>query len=208
MISRLHYITQDLAQKTHWQQAEDACKGGVDWVQLRVKNADEVTWRSIALRTQDVCIKYGAKLIINDNAGLASEIMADGVHLGKSDLNAAKARQMLGESFIIGGTANTFEDIVGLAQADVDYIGLGPLRFTNTKQNLSPIVGLEGYKEISEKMKTAGIVIPVIGIGGVLPEDVAPMLKAGLYGAAVSSYINLADDPAAAANEFMLKLFY
>ncbi len=201
-ISRLHYITQDLAAKTHWEQAAIACAGGADWVQLRVKNASEEQWKTIALKTQEVCVKHGAKLIINDNAALALEILADGVHLGKTDMSPRDARNLLGENFIIGGTANTFEDVQALAGAKVDYIGYGPYRFTSTKENLSPIVGLEGYKKLVQRMKSEGIDIPVIGIGGVKEIDVKLLLQAGLYGVAVSSEINLAEDGAQVTANF------
>src|ERR1019366_3998093 len=145
-ISRLQYIT------TNPLDADKACKAGVDWIQLRVKNKTEEEWRALAVETLIVCRRYGAKLIINDNVFLAKEIKADGVHLGKEDQNPAEARLILGEKFIsgekfiIGGTANSLEDIHSLIESGVDYIGLGPFRFTTTKANLSPVLGLEGYR--------------------------------------------------------------
>jgi len=194
VISKLQYITQELTDQTHDQLAEDACRSGVDWVQLRVKNKSYKDLLEIAIKTKAICQKYKAKLIINDNVHLAKEVKADGVHLGKTDMDPAEARKIVGANFIIGGTANTFEDIERLAKTKVDYIGLGPFRFTSTKENLSPILGLEGYRTIIEMCDRSGITIPVISIGGIRPEDVRSLIETGVYGVAVSSAINLSED--------------
>jgi thiamine-phosphate pyrophosphorylase len=194
-ISKLHYITQDnIFGYTHAQLAEEVCMGGADWVQLRVKKKGYSEWKEIAEDVQRICKKYKARLIINDNVRIAKEISADGVHLGKSDLDIAEARKILGNSFIIGGTANDFMDIEKLAAAKVDYIGLGPFRFTKTKENLSPVLGLTGFKSIMQACKDNNINIPMIAIGGILTEDIASILKTGVYGVAVSSGINMSDD--------------
>jgi thiamine-phosphate pyrophosphorylase len=199
-ISKLHYIT------TSPEAAALACQGGVRWVQLRVKNVPYSTWKQLALDTQQVCRQYGATLLINDNPQLALEIGADGVHLGKQDMNPAEARTLLGPDFIIGGTANTFADIEQLVLAGVDYIGLGPFRFTTTKEKLSPILGLVGYADIFEQYRAAGFTTPVIGIGGVGLADVVPLLATGLHGVAVSGAIGGATDPAATAAHFIEEL--
>ncbi|HXB40871.1 MAG TPA: thiamine phosphate synthase [Bacteroidia bacterium] len=194
MISKLHYITQELPGKSHVQLAEEACASGVDWVQLRVKNKPYTDWKQIALETLAVCKKYKAKLIINDNVSLVKEIGADGVHLGKEDISIAEARKILGNNFIIGGTANTFEDIKVHAAAGVNYIGLGPFRFTSTKEKLSPILGTEGYKSINEKCKSANICIPIIAIGGITVNDISEILETSIYGVAVASVITNAEN--------------
>jgi thiamine-phosphate pyrophosphorylase len=190
-ISKLHYISQDgVWGFTHGQLAEEVCLGKADWVQLRAKKVGYQEWKEIALDTQIICKKYNAKLIINDNVRLAKEIKADGVHLGKSDTNPVEARKILGDEAIIGGTANTFIDIEKLAEAKVDYIGLGPFRFTNTKENLSPVLGIDGYQKIMQACADNKINIPVIAIGGIELEDIDSLLKTGVYGVAVSSAIN------------------
>jgi len=202
-INQLHYIT------TNPEAAELACQGGVRWVQLRVKNQPAATWKQLALDTQAVCRRYGAVLIINDNPALAREIGADGVHLGKEDMPPAEARKLLGSDFIIGGTANTFADIERHVAAGVDYIGLGPFRFTSTKEQLSPILGLAGYADIMGRCRAAGLTVPVIGIGGITLADVAGLHKTGLHGVAVSGAIGVAAEPAVAAAQFVesLKVF-
>lgn len=199
-INSLHYIT------ANPEAAELACQGGVRWVQLRVKKQPAAIWKQLALETQAVCRRHGATLIINDNPALAQEIGAEGVHLGQQDLPPDEARQMLGARFIVGGTANTFADVQRLAAAGVDYVGLGPFRFTTTKEKLSPILGLAGYTEIMQQCRAAGITVPVIGIGGVLLADVATLLETGLHGVAVSGAIGAAENPAAAAGQFVSEL--
>jgi thiamine-phosphate pyrophosphorylase len=202
MISKLHYITQELKDQSHSDLAESACLSGIDWVQLRIKNKSHNEQLKIAEQTKAICKKHSAKFIINDNVKLAKEITADGVHLGKTDMNPVEARQMLGDNFIIGGTANTFEDIEQLAKAQVDYIGLGPFRFTSTKENLSPILGLEGYKMIIQQCLQKGIKIPIISIGGIKSGDIKSLIETGVYGVAVSSAINLSENKIETIKEF------
>ena len=198
-ISKLHYIT---ANPAH---ADEACKGGVDWMQLRVKNKSEDEWKLIAREAKRICKMRGAKLIINDSVKLAKIIGADGVHLGKEDMPPDEARKLLGPDFIIGGTANTFEDIQRLTSLKVDYIGLGPFRFTQTKKNLSPLLGLKGYVELMKRCLDENIRVPIIAIGGIQLNDVDEILGTGIYGIAVSSAISEAADIAAAAGAFILK---
>jgi thiamine-phosphate pyrophosphorylase len=199
-ISALHYIT------TNPEAAELACKGGVRWVQLRVKNEPHAIWKQLALETQNVCRRYGARLLINDNPRLAQELGADGVHVGQADMPPAEAREMLGTKFIIGGTANTFADVQRLAVAGVDYVGLGPFRFTPTKENLSPILGLAGYTDIMRQCQAAGLTVPIIGIGGITLADVQALMATGLHGVAVSSAIGSAINPSEAAALFIKAL--
>lgn len=206
MISTFHYITQDVAGYTHQQLVELACKGGANWIQLRVKGKSYEDLLPIAKETKAICKKYHATFIINDNVQLAKEIEADGVHLGKEDMPVTEARKFLGKHFIIGGTANTFEDIKRLNAAGADYVGLGPYRFTTTKKILSPVLGLEGIRNIVQQCKAAGIHIPVIGIGGIKLEDMEMLMETGIHGVAVSSAINLAEDKAEVINRFLLLL--
>ena len=142
-------------------------------------------------------------LIINDNPALVHAIGADGVHLGKTDMAPTEARRLLGPDFIIGGTANTFADIEQLTAAGVNYIGLGPFRFTTTKQNLSPILGLAGYQALLAQVRAAGLAVPIVGIGGIVLADVPALLATGLHGVAVSGAITHAADPVAAATSFV-----
>lgn len=203
MISRLHYITQDVPGFSHTQLAELACKGGADWVQLRVKNKTHDEWFTIAQETKSICNKYGAKLIINDNAQIAKEISADGVHLGKEDMSPKEARKILGNNFIIGGSSNTMNEVKWLIENGVDYVGVGPYRFTTTREKLNPVLGLEGIKKIAKKIGTQ---IPMIAIGGIKLEDVESLMQTGIHGVAVSSAINLADEKSEMTLNFVSSL--
>ena len=201
MISRLHYITQDLPDFSHAQLAEFACKGGAYWVQLRVKNKSFDEWMKIAEETKLVCKKYGTKLIINDHVQIAKEIGADGVHLGKEDMNPKEARKILGNNFIIGGSSNTMDDVKWLMENGVDYIGVGPYRFTSTKENLNPILGLTGISNIITQLPNCPI--PIIAIGGIKLEDVELLMQTGIHGVAVSSAVNLAEDKSGMVKKFI-----
>jgi thiamine-phosphate pyrophosphorylase len=208
MISRLQYITQDIENVSHVQLVEEACKAGIDWIQLRLKNKSYEEWQTIAMESLAICRKFNAKLIINDNVALAKEIGADGVHVGKQDMPVAKAREILGPDFIIGGTANTFEDIKLHANAGADYIGLGPFRFTSTKEKLSPVLGLDGYKVNIQWCKQEQIPVPIIAIGGITVNDVEELVSAGVYGVAVASAITYAADKSKTTQTFMSHLEY
>lgn len=199
-ISKLHFITAD---PMH---AEEACKGGVDWIQLRVKHKNEDDWKMIAEETKAICKKYGARLIVNDSVKLAKLVGADGVHLGKEDMPPDEARKLLGPDFIIGGTANTFEDIARLGALKVDYIGLGPFRYTQTKANLSPLLGVQGYLDLMKLCVLERINVPVIAIGGIKLNDVDEILATGVYGIAVSSAISHSGDVTATARAFIRKI--
>ncbi|MEO8759797.1 MAG: thiamine phosphate synthase [Bacteroidia bacterium] len=207
MISRLHYITQDVAGKTHLDLIKESCEAGVDWVQLRLKDKPYEEWKTIASAALLICNKHNAKLIINDNVALAKEIGAHGVHLGKQDMPTDKAREILGADCIIGGTANTFEDVKMHAASGVDYIGLGPFRYTSTKANLSPILGLDGYQIITNWCKQENISTPIIAIGGIVATDVEGLFNTGVYGVAVASAITHAENKKETVQEFMTKLF-
>lgn len=199
-ISKLHFIT------TNAVDAEKACKGGADWIQLRVKDKSPEEWKAIAIETKTVCRKNNAKLIINDNVQLASEIGADGVHLGKEDMSPDKARMILGTDHIIGGTANTWDDIKMLAKLKVDYIGLGPYHYTKTKAKLSPILGLEGYVNLVKHCTLEKISLPIIAVGGIQLNDVNIILKTGVFGVAVSSAISGSDNIETETTKFLREI--
>jgi thiamine-phosphate pyrophosphorylase len=203
MISKFHYITQDLPDFSHAELAELACKGGADWIQLRVKGKSYDEWLRIARETKLICLKYEAKLIINDNVQIAKEIRADGVHLGKDDMRPKEARKILGNNFIIGGSTNTMNDVRQMMDDGCDYIGIGPFRFTSTKEKLNPVLGLDGIKKIAEQF---GNKIPMIAIGGIKWEDVESLMRTGIHGVAVSSAINLAENKTAETKRFLASL--
>ena len=208
MIEKLHYITQSLNGKSHSEMAEVACQSGIRWVQLRMKDVSFNHYLDEAKKTRNICRKYGAKLIINDQVEIAQNVNADGVHLGKMDMTPAEARMFLGSKYIIGGTANTLEDVLNLHQQGVDYVGLGPFRFTTTKKNLSPVLGLEGYRSIIRSLLKNDIEIPVIAIGGILTKDIKEILKTGIHGVAIASLINRSENITNAIQKIIKELEY
>ena len=172
-----------------------ALEGGITWVQLRMKDAPDADFLRIGKEAGRLCRQYGATFIIDDRVELVREVEADGVHLGKKDMPVAEARRLLGNDVIIGGTANTFEDIEALFRASANYIGCGPFRFTTTKEGLSPTLGLDGYRDIMQRVRQAGIDIPVVAIGGITAEDVPDIMQTGIAGIALSGAILRADKP-------------
>lgn len=174
-----------------------ALDGGCRWVQLRMKNATVDEIRPVALEAQRMCREAGATFIIDDHVELVKEIHADGVHLGKNDMPVAEARKILGTDFIIGGTANTFEDVKMHYEAGANYIGCGPFRFTTTKEKLSPVLGLDGYREVVGQMRAHNIDLPIVAIGGITAEDIPAIMQTGVTGIALSGTVLRAEDPVA-----------
>ncbi len=193
--SRIQFITHYTEKYSYLDSVRIALEGGCQWIQLRIKDTSVEEIRPIALKVKELCAEYDAIFIVDDHVELVREIKADGVHLGKTDMPVEEARQILNEDFLIGGTANTFEDIQKLHHAGADYIGCGPFRYTTTKKKLSPLLGLEGYKKITQKMQEEGIDIPMVAIGGITAEDIPAIMQAGISGIALSGSILRADNP-------------
>lgn len=182
---------------------ELALKGGCRWVQLRMKDASDEEFIATAEKVRRMCSEYNATFIIDDRVKLVKAVGADGVHLGKNDMPVDEARKILGNEYIIGGTANTIDDVERLYLAGADYIGCGPFRFTTTKKNLSPMLGAEGYKKITCGMRQRGIALPIVAIGGIMPQDVQGIMDTGVSGIAVSGAVLNADNPAEKMREFI-----
>lgn len=172
-----------------------ALEGGCRWIQLRMKDTPDEEVRPVAIEALQMCRDVGATFIIDDRVELVKELGADGVHLGKNDMPISEARKVLGSAFIIGGTANTFEDVKAHYKASANYIGCGPFRFTTTKKNLSPVLGLEGYRHIVEQMEEANIHLPIVAIGGITAEDIPAIMQTEVTGIALSGTILHAEKP-------------
>jgi len=198
------YISQGNSIKEHLENIEAVCKAGCKWVQLRLKNTELIDYLKAAQEARKICDTYESILIINDNIGIAGESNADGVHLGLTDANPKEARKQLGKDAIIGGTANTLEDCIEHIKNDVDYIGLGPFRFTKTKEKLSPVLGIEGYSKIISSITNKGYQLPIVGIGGVTLNDLNELSKTGLSNVAVSGI--LTNEPVTVLKERIEKI--
>lgn len=150
-----------------------------------------------------MCLEKEAFLILNDRVELAKTLDVGGVHIGKTDMLPSQARLILGPAAVIGVTANTIDDIMAVRALDIDYIGIGPYRFTETKKNLAPMLGLEGIREICKDMQAQEINIATVAVGGIRTEDVIPLMETGVNGLAVSGAIAFAPDIKAATEEFI-----
>lgn len=191
----LQYISHFTPQINYAEGIRMALEGGCRWIQLRMKDAPAEEIIACAEEVLPLCRRHGAKFLLDDHVELVRQLGADGVHLGKNDMPVDEARKILGPDIIIGGTANTIEDIIRLHKQGADYIGCGPFRFTTTKKNLSPILGLDGYKSIVLKMKELGIDLPIVAIGGITVEDIPAVMETGVSGIALSGAILGAPDP-------------
>lgn len=199
----VQFITHSTPTLSYEESALKALRGGCKWIQLRMKGFTDSEVEPIARRLLEACHNAQATFILDDRVELAKQIHADGVHLGKTDMPIAEAREVLGHEFIIGGTANTLEDIRQLKRSSVDYIGCGPFRFTTTKEKLAPTLGLEGYKTIMTALREENIRIPVCAIGGITLNDVIPLLQTGVQGIAISGAIVRSDAPIEAMQQFL-----
>jgi len=186
IIPKLHYISQGSTPDEHLENIQKSCSSGAELVQLRLKNISEKECLKLATAAREITAHFQTRLIINDHYKIAKEVKADGVHLGKTDICPTIAREHLYSWQLIGGTANTFQDCETLISKEVDYISLGPFKFTSTKDNLSPVLGLNGYTAILDVLKTE---TPIIGVGGISTADVKDILETGISGIAVSGAI-------------------
>lgn len=200
-IPRLQYISQGETPQKHLRNILRMSEAGVPLIQLRLKGLDDVQLRFWAENAKSICDHNGTLLLINDAPEVAASLNAWGVHLGLKDMPITEARKLMG-SAIIGGTANSVRDIERRKEEGADYIGLGPFRFTMTKEGLSPVLGLEGLREC---MPSAGD-IPVIAVGGITEEDVEEILSTGVHGVAISGALTTAEDPKAMVENILKTL--
>ena len=177
------------------EEVQMALEGGCKWIQLRMKDASDEEFRQTALEIIPLCKENEAFRVCDDRVELAMEMGVHGVHLGKNDMDPLQAREIMGAEAIIGVTANTADDIVRLKGWDVDYVGLGPYRYTTTKKNLSPLLGTDGYRDVVNKVREADVLLPIVAIGGISIEDIPAIMSTGVNGIAVSGSIINAPDP-------------
>lgn len=207
MYNKLQYISQGNTVEEQITNIRKALDNGCEWIQLRFKTQNTMDLFNLAESTKILCDVYSANYIINDNVYLAQQFEADGVHLGLTDMKISEARQILGDTKMIGGTANTFADIQQRSAEQCDYIGLGPFQYTDTKENLSPILGIEGYRSILKKVKSKKIAIPIYAIGGIALENIEILMETGIYGIAVSSLITKSEKPKKLISQLNEKIY-
>lgn len=202
----LMFITHPSDRYSIAEEVQMALEGGCKWIQLRMKDASDEEFRQTALEIIPMCQENEAFLVFDDRVELAMEMGVHGVHLGKNDMNPLQARETMGAEAIIGVTANTADDIIRFRGWDVDYVGLGPFRYTTTKSNLSPVLGIDGYREIVKAVRDSGMTLPIVAIGGITIDDIPAIMATGVNGVAVSGAIINADDPVEYTRNLLEKL--
>lgn len=186
MIPKLQYVSQGSSPKEHLENIQKACTSGAELVLLRLKNVSEKKVLQTAKEAREITAHFQTRLLINDHYKIAKEVKADGVHLGKTDVCPTIARKHLYTWQIIGGSATTLQDCETLIGKEVDYIRLSPFRIKTTNDELSPVLGLNGYRAIVEVLNTE---TPIIVFGDISTEDVTNILETGVSGIAVSEEI-------------------
>ena len=199
----LQFITNTKSKTPVIEQALGVIEGGCRWIQVRMKDASDEEISKVVEAIKPKCIETGTFLLLNDRVELAKKLNVGGVHLGREDMPVSKARMILGAAAVIGVTANTFSDIAAVSNLDIDYYGLGPYAHTLTKENLAPVLGLEGIRKLCFEMEEKQITIPHVAVGGITLDDVVLLLEAGVNGIAVSSAIADADDIVAETRKFL-----
>jgi thiamine-phosphate pyrophosphorylase len=205
-IEKLHFITHDLAHLSHVDQVRIMCEAGGKWVQYRcLTKSDEELLKDINI-IAEICDDWGATLIVTDHVHLQGKADIQGFHIEDMNANFLSLRDSLGEATTIGGSSNTVEGLLRLANEGVDYAGFGPFAHTDTKPNNAPLLGVEGYADAMLKLKEMQVELPVLAVGGVKIADVDALMQTGIFGIAASAAINRADDVEAAYLEFYQKL--
>ncbi|WCT12593.1 thiamine phosphate synthase [Mucilaginibacter jinjuensis] len=199
-ISRFHYLTQDLPNRSHIEQVQIACENGANWIQYRCLTKPEDELIEEIHHIASICDDWGATLILTNHYHLLDRVDAQGVHIEDPDADFATIREVITDEKTLGASAYSQEQILALQNTDVvDYCGYGPFASTTTRNHDKPLLGFNGYREL----ETLRLNIPVIAVGGIKLTDVEPLLSTGtIDGIAVSSAINLAPDMASAVKAF------
>jgi len=203
-ISKFHYLTQDLPNRSHAEQATIACGNGANWVQYRCMSKPDDELINEITQVAEICDDWGATLIITNHYHLLDKVDAQGVHIEDFDADLVAVRRHIGNDKTLGASSTHIKRLLYVQQLGVaDYSGYGPFRHTNTKPNNKPLLGFEGYRELQNQP----VEIPVIAVGGIQLADVDPLLETGVYGIAVSAAINLSVDPGSMVKEFYRKIY-
>ncbi|MFI5451306.1 thiamine phosphate synthase [Pedobacter sp. UC225_61] len=201
-IDKLHFITHDILQHSHIAQAQIACEAGAKWIQYRCLSKADDELLSDINTIAAICDDWGATLIVTNHIHLKDKADIQGFHIEDMDADFIALRKQLGEGYTLGGSSNTIENLIRLANEGADYAGFGPFKVTTTKPNNAPLLGVKGYADAMEALKKANIVLPILAVGGVTLTDIPQLLETGIYGIAASSAINQAEDMYEAYSDF------
>lgn len=189
-VMRLYAVTDRawVGEQTLMEQVEDALKGGATCIQLREKELEDEKFLEEAMEMKGLCAKYQVPFIINDNVEIAVKCKADGIHVGQSDMEAGRVRDVVGENMIVGVSAQTVDQAIAAEKAGADYLGVGAVFNTTTKLDASE-VSLETLKEICETVS-----VPVVAIGGISKSNMMELAGSGVDGVALVSAIFASKD--------------
>lgn len=191
MLPKLYYISQGKTLSEHFTNIQNALLAGIRMIQVRLKELTAASSENWFVQILEKCKKYDAICIINDEVDLALSLNADGVHVGRDDEKPSSIiKKVKNKKFIIGSTANNSSEFQMCIKEPIGYIGLGPVRQTTTKKNLSPILGINGIQDILYAYSTH---LPIYAIGGIRISDVKALKEAGCYGVAVSGDLSWCD---------------
>jgi thiamine-phosphate pyrophosphorylase len=203
-ISKFHYLTQDMPNRSHADQAHIACGAGANWIQYRCLTKTDSELIDEISEIAAICDDWGATLIVTNHYHLLGLVDAQGVHIEDFDADFAAIREEIGDDKTLGASATNMESLLKVqATGAVDYCGYGPFAHTDTKPNNKPLLGFEGYR-LLEKY---AVDIPVIAVGGIRLGDVEPLMQTPVHGIAVSAAVNLANNPANALRAFYKKIY-
>ena len=201
-IEKLQFITHDIPQHTHIEQVDIACQAGAKWIQYRCLTKSDAELLLDLDTIASICDDWGTTLIVTDHVHLKGKADIQGFHIENINADFIALRKQLGDEFTLGGSANTLENLIRLAEEGVDYAGFGPFGVSKTKANDMPLLGIHGYSRAIKQLKLLGLELPIIAVGGVKLKDVSSLLKAGIHGIAVSSAINQDENMNAAYQYF------
>lgn len=184
----------------------EALEAGVTMFQLREKGETSLQSQEerlqLALELKEICRNFAVPFIVNDDVELAREAGADGLHVGQEDLHAKEARKKIGDKAILGVSVYTREEAAEAVKHGADYIGVGPMYATFSKNDAKAVVGPERITQ----MRSSGITIPIVAVGGIQPDHTKTILQAGADGVSVISAIASARSPREAAAAFKNQL--
>ncbi|MBE7177141.1 MAG: thiamine phosphate synthase [Mucilaginibacter polytrichastri] len=201
-VSRFHYLTQDLPNRSHPEQARIACENGANWIQYRCMSKSDEELLDDIFRIAELCDEWGATLIVTNHVHLVHEADIQGVHIEDFTADLREIRNRIGDEKTLGASATQFSQVKKAYAEGADYTGFGPFAFTETKPNDFVPVGIEGYRKLVGELKNNAIDVPVIACGGVQTASVGELMATGIHGIAASSAVNLSDDAARAIKTF------
>ncbi|WP_025142250.1 thiamine phosphate synthase [Pedobacter jeongneungensis] len=201
-IEKFQYITHDIRHLTHIEQTQLACEAGAKWIQYRCLSKTDQELLVDINAIAEICDDWGTTLIVTDHVHLNGKADIQGFHIEDMDTDFIALRKLVGSDITLGGSANTIENLIRLANEGADYAGYGPFSVTETKPNNYAPIDIEAYRHTIKELQGKAIELPILAVGGIKIYDVEALMQTGIYGIAVSGAINFADDFIEAYQDF------